>query len=87
LGEGSGGQTNLSDDGFFTNPVVKGFYKNHIKVRKIEMERERERFCFIKKHIVVCTVSLVEAHFYSLKIVRLFERRELYFFRDLQGRE
>ena len=30
-----------SDDEFFTNHVVKGFYKNHIKVREIEIERER----------------------------------------------
>lgn len=28
------GQSIGSDDEFFTNPVVKGFYKNHIKVRE-----------------------------------------------------
>ena len=28
------GQSIGSDDEFFTNPVVKGFYKNHIKVKK-----------------------------------------------------
>lgn len=26
------GQNIASDDEFFTNPVVKGFYKNHVKV-------------------------------------------------------
>jgi hypothetical protein len=58
LGEG----TNFSDDGFFTNPVVKGFYKNHIKVRKRDRESERESAVnhseFVSlKPIVVCTVS------------------------------
>jgi mannan endo-1,4-beta-mannosidase len=28
------GQNIGSDDEFFTNPVVKGFYKNHVKVRQ-----------------------------------------------------
>lgn len=27
------GQAIGSDDEFFTNPVVKGFYKNHVKVK------------------------------------------------------
>lgn len=30
----SQGQAISSEDEFFTNPVVKGFYKNHIKVKK-----------------------------------------------------
>jgi mannan endo-1,4-beta-mannosidase len=34
-----------SDDGFFNNPVVKGFYKNHIKVRKRQRDTEREGEC------------------------------------------
>lgn len=40
------GQKIPYDDGFFTNPAVKGFYKNHVKVRKklrVTGERERER--------------------------------------------
>lgn len=28
------GQSISSDDGFFSNPVVRGYYKNHVKVRK-----------------------------------------------------
>jgi len=56
------GQNIPSDDGFFTNPVIKGFYKNHIKVRKRDRESERESAVnhseFVSlKPIVVCTVS------------------------------
>jgi len=38
------GQSIGSDDEFFTNPVVKGFYKNHIKVKGRV------------SHAVICTV-------------------------------
>ena len=56
------GQNIPSDDGFFTNPVIKGSYKNHIKVRKRDRESERESAVnhseFVSlKPIVVCTVS------------------------------
>jgi len=47
------GQSIGSDDEFFTNPVVKGFYKNHIKVKK----KAGYRFCllrFISRTSLVC---------------------------------
>lgn len=31
------GQSIASDDDFFTNPVVKGYYKNHIKVEFLSL--------------------------------------------------
>ena len=40
------GQSIGSDDEFFTNPVVKGFYKNHIKVKK----KGRVSFLFAEVH-------------------------------------
>ena len=39
------GQSISSDDDFFSNPVVKGLYKNHIKV--ISQTHSPFRFCFV----------------------------------------
>jgi endo-1,4-beta-mannosidase len=44
------GQSIGSDDEFFTNPVVKGFYKNHIKVKnkKAGYHSNLHSFCLLR---------------------------------------
>lgn len=45
------GQNLTSDDDFFTNPMTKGFYKNHVKVRSIADLCELNSFVCVKKSI------------------------------------
>lgn len=36
------GQSVNSDDDFFTNPVIKQYYKNHVKVIKSKIQKKKK---------------------------------------------
>lgn len=44
------GENVTSDDDFYRNEIVKGYYKNHVKVMYIERERERVEYNLINVH-------------------------------------
>ncbi|RZR83523.1 hypothetical protein BHM03_00010146 [Ensete ventricosum] len=78
------GQYIASDDDFFTNPVVGGFYKNHVKVRRRQTFSKLQEF-FFPPSFHICRDRIMSLILYFHVVLDCSHESQLHHWSCLQG--